>query len=196
MRFIELESDRLCYGKFSEEDFPVVVDWLSHAENMKYRLGGPRNEAEVRTYLDEAIAHANADDCCHYEYAVRLKTDRSLIGAAVLLNLPDMPEIGWTIHRHYWRQGYGTEIGKTMLRLGFEKLGLRRIIAGCHAENHGSYKIMEHIGMRREAHFVKAQLSSGAPGHACEWCDRFQYALLQEEWEAMKQADMVKGRKI
>ena len=57
---------------------------------------------------------AEADDCTDYEYAVILKTDNSLIGAATLMHLPDDPEIGWTLHRDNWRQGYGTEIGNTI----------------------------------------------------------------------------------
>ena len=84
------------------------------------------------------------------------------------------------VHRNYWEKGYGTEIGQTMLNFGLGTLRLRRIIAGCNAKNHASYKIMEKIGMRREAHFVKAQQGSRALNY--EWCDRLQYAILQEEW--------------
>lgn len=69
---------------------------------------------------------------------------------------PSSPEVGWEVHRDYWRQGYGTEMGKTMLRLGFDILGLRRITTCCNARNRGSFRIMEKIGMRREAHFIKA----------------------------------------
>jgi len=180
MKFIELESERLAYRKFTMRDFPIVFDWLSDAESMKYRKGEPRSEAEVYDYLNWAIDSAEADDCKNYEYAVVLKNERTLIGAASLFNLPEAPEIGWTVHRNYWKQGYGTEIGKTMLKLGFETLSLRRIIAGCNAKNHASYKIMEHLGMRREAHLVKAQFGNSALNN--EWCDRFQYAMLHEEW--------------
>ena len=188
MNFIELESERLIYRKFRECDFPIVFDWLNNAENMKYRTGEPRSEAEVRNYLTWAITGAEAEECNNYEFAVVFKNDNTLIGAATLMHVSDNPEIGWTIHRDYWRQGYGTEIGKTMLKLGFDILSLRRIIAGCNARNEGSYKIMERIGMRREAHFVKAQLGNSALNH--EWCDRFQYAILQEEWAAASGAEL------
>ncbi|MCL2409064.1 MAG: GNAT family N-acetyltransferase [Oscillospiraceae bacterium] len=180
MKFIELESERLAYRKFNDSDFPIVFDWLNNAENMKYRKGGPRSEAEVRDYLSWAITNAEADDCTNYEYAAVLKDDHTLIGAASLFRLPDDPELGWTVHRNYWKRGYGTEIGRTMLKLGFDILSLRRITAGCNARNHASYKIMERIGMRREAHFIKSQLGSSELNN--EWCDRFQYAILREEW--------------
>ncbi|MCL2402284.1 MAG: GNAT family N-acetyltransferase [Oscillospiraceae bacterium] len=180
MKFIELESERLAYRKFNEDDFLVVFDWLNNADNMKYRRGEPRSEAEVRDYLNWAITNAESDDCTNYEYAAVLKDDDTLIGAASLFRLSDNPELGWTVHRNYWRQGYGTEIGRTMLKLGFDILNLRRITAGCNARNHASYKIMERIGMRREAHFVKTQLGNSALNN--EWCDRFVYAILHEEW--------------
>ena len=38
--------------------------------------------------------------------------------------------------------------------------------------------------MRREAHFIKAQQGNSALNY--EWCDRTQYAILQEEWIAAK----------
>jgi RimJ/RimL family protein N-acetyltransferase len=187
MKFIGLESERLLYRKFKHDDFPIVFDWLSNPENMKYRRGEPRNESETRQYLEWAIASADAEECANYEFAVVMKADGTLIGAATLMNLPDDPEIGWTLHRDFWKQGYGTEMGKTMLRFGFGTLGLRRIIAGCNAENRGSYRIMELIGMRREACFIKAQQGNSALDS--KWHDRFQYAILREEWEASECAD-------
>ena len=179
MNFIELESERLIYRKFSEDDFSVVFDWANNAENMKYREE-PLNESQARGYLNWLISNTNAEEITHCEYAVVRKSDNKLIGSATLMHLPDNPEIAWTLHRDYWRQGYGTEMGKTLLRLGFDILGLRRIIAGCNARNQGSYRIMEKIGMRREAHFVKAQQGNSALNH--EWCDRLQYAILAEEY--------------
>jgi len=184
MKFIEFESERLFFRKFKYDDFPVVYDWLGNVENMKYRRGEPRSEAEVRDYLNWAITNANVEECKNYEYAVALKTNGLLIGAATLMHLPDEPEIGWTVHRNYWQQGFGTEIGNAMLRLGFDILNLRRIIAGCNAKNRGSYRIMEKIGMRCEAYFIKAQHGGSAFNN--EWCDRYQYAILQEEWITKK----------
>ncbi|MCL2528041.1 MAG: GNAT family N-acetyltransferase [Defluviitaleaceae bacterium] len=181
MKFISLESERLVYRKFNMDDFLVVNDWLSDPDIMMYRRGEPRSEAEVRDYLDWAITNAEADPCSNFEYAITLKENGNLIGAATFMNVPDYPEIGWTIHRDYWRQGYGTEMGIAMLRLGFETLRIHRIIAGCNAENQASYKIMERLGMRREGHFIKAQLGNSALNN--KWCERYLYAILREEWQ-------------
>lgn len=101
----------------------------------------------------------------------------SLIGLASLFGLDNEPELRGTIHRDYWKQGFGTEMGKAVLNFGFSSLGLRRIIAGCNAKNIASYRIMEKIGMCREAHFIKVQRENRVFND--EWCDRFQDAILK-----------------
>ena len=181
MKFIELESERLIYRKFNHDDLPIVFDMLKDPESMKYRRE-PQNEAESRDFIQYAIFDAEADICKHFKYAAVRKEDNAFIGWALLLHVPNDPGIGWTVHKNYWGQGYGTEMGRTMLQLGFDKLNLRRIISGCYTLNIASYKIMERIGMRREAHFIKSTQGNSTLNH--EWCDEFQYAILQEEWRA------------
>ena len=179
MEFIELESERLIYRKLNEDDFPIVFDWVSNTENMKYREG-PLNESQARGYLNWMIDNTNTENLVDFNYAVARKSDNKLIGSVHLLHLPDNPEAGWTLHRDYWRQGYGTEMGRTMLKLGFDVFNFRRIIAICDAGNEGSYKIMERIGMRREAYFVKSKKGNSMLNQ--EWRDEVLYAILRDEW--------------
>jgi len=162
------------------DDYPVVYSWFNNPENMKYRTDEPKTEAEVNDYINGSIKNAEAKSCSNYEFAAQLKGENKLIGSATLINVPTNPEIGWMVHRDYWKNGYGTEIGKTLLRFCFQYLNLRRVIAACNARNIGSYKIMERIGMRREGHFVKAQSGNSVLNY--EWCDQYLYAMLQEEW--------------
>lgn len=179
MRFTELETERLLLRKLYESDFPIVYDWLGNNENMKYRKKTLSKE-EAHKYLEWAISSADEEECKNFEFAAVIKETGALIGVASLFGLDDESELGWTIHRNYWRQGFGTEMAKALLNFGFGTLGLRRIIAGCNAKNTASYLIMERIGMRREAQFIKVQRENSAPNG--EWCDRFQYAILYDEW--------------
>ena len=56
-------------------------------------------------------------------------------------------------------------------------LGLRRVTAGCFAGNEPSWRLMERVGMRREAHAVRDSLHRSRG-----WLDGLTYALLAEEW--------------
>lgn len=189
MKYIELESDRLIFRKFRPDDFPVVFDWLGNPENMRYRSSEPQNECEAREYLDWAIKCAEQADCINFRYAVECKETGALIGSCELaFTDKDPAELAWELHRDYWRKGYGTEIGETLLRLGFETLNLRRIVADCNTLNRGSYRIMEKIGMRREAHYVKSHRGNSLLGHA--WCDKYLYAILREEWIGRRNCDV------
>jgi RimJ/RimL family protein N-acetyltransferase len=108
-----------------------------------------------------------------------------LVGGCNIALSSDEAEIGWIMHRDFWGNGYGTEMGKEMLRFGFDELSLRRIIAHCDAENIGSYRVMEKIGMRREGLFIE-----GRPSHKQsdrKYSDELSYAILKDEWETSKE---------
>ena len=54
---------------------------------------------------------------------------------------------------------------------------------GASSTNVPSYRLMERIGMRREAHAVKGALHPSG-----EWMDGYEYALLAEEWHHRHQS--------
>lgn len=56
MHYIEIESERLLFRKYENRDFPVFYDILSNLENMKYRSSEPKNEDDVRKYLQWGIS--------------------------------------------------------------------------------------------------------------------------------------------
>jgi len=88
-------------------------------------------------------------------------------------------EIGWCIDPAVAGHGYATEAVQELIRVSFEDLDLRRLVAHCFAANERSWRLMERVGMRREAHTVKESLHRSG-----EWMDGFSYALLAEEWKS------------
>jgi RimJ/RimL family protein N-acetyltransferase len=65
-----------------------------------------------------------------------------------------------------------------VLRLGFEDLGLHRIFGRIDGRNTASARVLERLGMRREAHFIQNEIVKG------EWTDEVVYALTEDEWPA------------
>jgi RimJ/RimL family protein N-acetyltransferase len=86
-------------------------------------------------------------------------------------------ELGWTLDPAYGGQGYATETVRALIGISFTRLGLRRVVANCFADNAPSWRLMERVGMRREAHTVRESLHRDG-----RWLDGFGYALLAEEW--------------
>jgi RimJ/RimL family protein N-acetyltransferase len=113
--------------------------------------------------------------------AVLLRDTGELIGEVNLAWLSEAQrggEFGFVFNPAFHGRGYATEAAVQMLRLGFEELGLHRIIGRCEARNEASARLMAKLGMRREAHFVRNEFVKG------EWNDEVVYAMLGEEWAA------------
>lgn len=88
-------------------------------------------------------------------------------------------EIGWVLSPEHGGRGYATEGARELLRICFEDLGLRRVVALSFADNVASRRIMEKVGMRQEEHAVRDSLH-----RTRGWLDGVGYAILVDEWRA------------
>ncbi len=182
-----LETERLILRTFTQDDLSAVHSYASCPENILYMVWGPNSQEDTQAFIRMAISKANETPCTNYQYAAVIKDTGKLIGACNLLLSGDEAETGWILHRDFWKQGYGTEMGKAMLRLGFDELPLHRIIAHCDAENCGSYRVMEKIGMRREGLYLDGRPANKTSDK--KYGDELSYAILKEEWDIQKEID-------
>ncbi|MFC5379966.1 GNAT family N-acetyltransferase [Aquipuribacter nitratireducens] len=60
-------------------------------------------------------------------------------------------EVGWRLARAHWGQGFATEAALESLRYGFDDLGLDEIVSFTARTNERSWRVMERIGLRRDA---------------------------------------------
>jgi aminoglycoside 6'-N-acetyltransferase len=115
------------------------------------------------------------------QLAIELKTTGELIGdVAFVIKADDIRQavIGFTIASAHQKQGYITEAATALLDYLFEDLDMHRVIADCDTENIGSWKTLEKLGFRREAHFVESLLIGN------EYTSEYHYGMLQREWRA------------
>lgn len=180
-----LKTRRLILRKFTPDDFAAVHSYASVPENIVYMPWGPNTPEQTGAFLHMAMAKAEEDPCADYHYAAVLEDSGRLIGACSLSICGTEGEMGWVLHRDYWKHGYGPEMGTALLELGFDKLHLHRITAFCDAENYGSHRVMEKIGMRREGLFLEGRPANKLSHQ--QYGDELFYAILTDEWEARKE---------
>ncbi|MBX3188635.1 MAG: GNAT family N-acetyltransferase [Labilithrix sp.] len=72
-----------------------------------------------------------------------------MVGAFFRESFPDM-EVGWSMIRRFRRQGLATEAAAAAAAFAFERYGVERIVAHIDADNAGSIRVAEGIGMRFE----------------------------------------------
>lgn len=168
-----IETQRLRIRSFQRNDWQAVYDYTSDPAVMMYIPEGSFSLEQA-----EAFVADNLDEQAR-AVAVLLKTDDLLVGHMLFHPwfAPQTYEIGWVFNRAYHGQGYATEAALALLQYGFESLHLHRIIATCQPENVASWRVMEKLGMRREAHWRKC---IRRPEN--QWWDEYFYALLEEEW--------------
>jgi [ribosomal protein S5]-alanine N-acetyltransferase len=168
-----IETQRLRIRSFQPNDWQAVYDYTSDPAVMMYIPEGPFTTEQAKAFVAE-----NMGDQARF-FAVLLKTEDMLVGHMVFHPwfAPRTYEIGWVFNGAYHGHGYATEAAMALLQYGFEKLQLHRIIATCQPENLASWRVMEKLGMRREAHFRKCIRRPDG-----RWWDEYFYALLEEEW--------------
>jgi len=177
-----LRTARLTLRPYTLDDFDALFDIQSRPEVTRYLLFGTRDRDQVRRSLQQKVEASVLDEeGANLTLAVVLPETGALIGDVMLfwLSRADRQgEIGYVFHPDYGGKGYATEAARVLLRLGFEKLGLHRIIGRIDARNTASARVLERLGMRREAHFVENEIVKG------EWTDEVVYAILEDEWRA------------
>jgi RimJ/RimL family protein N-acetyltransferase len=175
-----LETERLLIRPFEAGDLesmqrihgdPRVVQWLYNE---------PRTPDEARAHLERKIAGAalvNDDDWLSAAAAGR---DDGALVADLAMHLVSAEhrcvEIGYIVDPAYAGLGFATEAASALLQLAFDQFGMHRVIGRVEPRNTGSVRVLEKLGMRREAHFVENEWVKG------EWQSEFVFAILDREW--------------
>lgn len=184
-----IETDRLWLRLMTVQDAPAVHAYQGREDVCQYLLYGPRSLEQVRQKLtDYARRTRLVQDEDFLQLAVEDRASGLLVGEIyfALRSLEHRTaEIGWVFHPDHHGHGYATEAARAMLALGFEQVGLHRILAELTPQNTASVRLCQRLGMREEAHFVQDMLVKG------RWEDTGVYALLREEWIATRRAGAV-----
>ena len=175
-------TERLALRPFRDDDLDAFHDIQRRPDVVRYLYWEPRSRAEAKEMLGRRMQQAAIErEGNGLHLAADLRTGAPMIGHFSLLfsSLEHRQgEIGFVVHPDHHGHGYALEGAREMLRLGFEELGLHRIIGQCDARNVASAGLMERLGMRREAHSRQSVWFKG------RWADEYFYAITREEWLA------------
>jgi RimJ/RimL family protein N-acetyltransferase len=175
-----IETERLLVRPYTYDDFDALYAMHSRPEVTRFVPWETRDAEETRRALERKVERrslAEAGDAIGL--AVALRQEGTVIGDLSLWWVTREHaggEIGFLFHPDHHGHGYAREAVLVLFQLGFEELGLHRLIGRVDARNSPSIRLMEHVGMRREAHLVENEFIKG------EWTDEVIYAILRREW--------------
>lgn len=178
-----LHTQRLILRNFAEEDIDVFIAYRNEPEVAKFQgwsVPYPREQAEKYIASIKDMHAPKQGDW--FQIAIALKDFNELIGDIGCFVKPEdarQATIGFALASKYWRMGYASEAVLCWLGYLFDDLDMHRVTADCDVENTASFRLLEKIGFRREAHFMESY-----PVHS-GYASEYHYGLLQREWRAM-----------
>ena len=178
---MKLNTQRLLIRDFKEEDWPAVFAYQKHPMYLRYYAWLDRSPEEVRDFVEVFLAQQQIVPRIKFQLAVTLKTTGQLIGnCGIRMESVEahQAEIGYEFDTKFWGQGYATEAARTVLEYGFSLLRVHRVWASCVADNVGSARVLEKLGMRQEGRLRENEYFKG------RWWDTLMYAILDDEWQA------------
>ena len=145
-----LETERLIIREYTSGDFDALYEILSDAETMKY-YPKPYDENGVRRWINWCI-----DSYRQYGFglwALELKETGTFIGdcGISMQNIDGemLPEIGYHVHKKYWRQGYAKEACAAVKDWFFKNTEHDSVYSYMNKENVASYATATANGMTR-----------------------------------------------
>jgi RimJ/RimL family protein N-acetyltransferase len=178
-----ITTERLIVRQFKKSDLESLLAYRNDNEVFRYQgWGTSYSSAQASAFIAE-MSVRELGQIGWTQLAIELQSTGAMIGDVALNTLEFEPRtamIGYTLAREAWGQGYAVEAVNGVLKNCFETLGFHRIRANCDARNEASWRLLEKLHFRLEAHFVESYLEHES------WFDEFEYALLEREWFGLK----------
>jgi RimJ/RimL family protein N-acetyltransferase len=175
---------RVFLRPFVESDLAALHDMQSRPEVARYLSWEPRTLVESGKSLERKMGLTSVThEGDSLNVAVTLRKGGPVIGDVILTYTSarhQQAEVGYLFHPDVQGQGLATQAVGTVVDLGFRRLGVHRVSAHLDARNTRSARLLERLGLRREARLTQNEWVKG------EWTDEVIYGVLADEWAARR----------
>ncbi len=185
-----IETERLLLRRWRSADLEPFARMNADPLVMEHFPGLLERE---RSDALAAAADALFDDVGYGLFALQVKQGDAFVGFVGVrplagdadLSFLGEAEIGWRLAARVWGRGYAPEAARACLASGFDEHGLSEIVSFTTAGNLRSRRVMEKIGMRRDAagDFEHPRIE---PGHPLQ--PHVLYRLSASDWRRQAQA--------
>ena len=170
----EIRTKRLLLRPFRESDDDDLFEFLSQLEDDEFEGYPGITYEKGREHLAYRLESEEF-------FAIELTETGKVIGNIYCGNRDFAArEVGYIINRHYQQKGYAAEALSEVIAQAFRE-GAHRVYAECDPRNVPSWKLLEKVGFRREAHLKQniwfRRDENGAP----VWKDTLIYAILKND---------------
>jgi RimJ/RimL family protein N-acetyltransferase len=182
-------GERIRLRRNERSDIPKFVEWLDDPEVRRYLLINlPISQANEEQWFENMLKQPTNEQ----PFGIEIReiepagTDERwrLVGNCSFMNIDatiHSAEVGLFIgDKSCWNKGYGTEVMRLLLALGFDTLNLNRIYLRVNEANKGGIRAYEKAGFIHEGRFREGTFKEG------KYCDVLLMSVLRTEWNPKK----------
>jgi RimJ/RimL family protein N-acetyltransferase len=174
-----LTTERLVIRALTTDDLDRHHLMFSNPEVVRYLYSEPFDHDTAYEHLARRSMVDLPGEGEWLNFGVEVKDEGVLIGELAMGFISETHqhyEVGYVFDPAFAGRGYATEGTAMIVELAFSGLGAHRVSGRLDARNIASARVLEKLGMRREAHFVENEFVKG------EWTDELAYAILAPTW--------------
>jgi RimJ/RimL family protein N-acetyltransferase len=147
----ELETERLLLRGWRDEDIGPWAELCADDEVMR-SLGRDGGLSLGDAWRDMAVMAGHWALKGYGHWVLELRATGDVVGRTGLYYPPDWPalELGWTVARPHWGNGYAGEAARAAMRWAREELGADHLISLIDDDNLRSQRVAEKLGMQQE----------------------------------------------
>ena len=171
-----IETKRLLLREYTMDDFDALYEILSDPETMQH-YPKPYDEEGTRRWLTWSLD--NYEKYGFGLWAMVLKKTGELIGdcGVTMQNIDGemLPEIGYHVHKKYWRQGFAKEAARAVRDWVFRNTSFDAVYSYMKYTNVGSYSTAIATGMKKVKEYPDPRNTIS-----------YAYRITRDEWEEIK----------
>jgi RimJ/RimL family protein N-acetyltransferase len=177
-----LRTERLLVRPLTLDDVDAQHAYRSIPEVCRFVPFDPMDKQEIAARIGRQWARRElTDEGQGFILGVEVAETGTLVGDLMLAwssREHATGELGWVFHPDHGGHGYATESARALLELGFDGIGLHRMMARLDERNDASARLCQRLGMRQEGRLVENEWFKG------EWTNELDFAILDREWRA------------
>ncbi|WP_150285586.1 GNAT family N-acetyltransferase [Rummeliibacillus sp. TYF-LIM-RU47] len=169
----QMEGERILLRPVSFDDAEDMFEYTSDEETTRFLYAEHKDLNQTKNFIANYFIKEPIG-----KYAIVIKESSKMIGAIEFRvhEHNHSGELGYTMNRQYWGNGYATEAGELILDLAFNILGLERVFAAYEVKNVASGRVLERLGMKCEGILRKSEMIKGV------LVDSAYHSILKEEY--------------
>ena len=179
---MQLETNRLILRPLEAGDVDDILPYHGDPESIRYIPWDVRDREFVIDWLTRAVTYTGLDETEPGLLLAMVEKSNGRVIGQLNSSMVDRPnktaDIGYISHPDYRGQGFVHEALTALIGHLFDTVNVHRIVADIDIRNVDSVRVVERLGMRREATYLENDYLKG------EWCSMYLYALLSREWRS------------